>query len=68
MKVGGKSGVSEARKAMFPLFSVGKKGKDTNMWKAEMMGKPVGLRKHFEEPWRTLYIRTASEEIRTLRL
>lgn len=50
LKVGGKSGVSEERKVMFPLFSVGKKGKDTNTWKEEVMGKPVGLRKHFEEP------------------
>lgn len=50
MKVGGKSGVSVERKAMFPLFSVGKKGTDPNVWKEEMMGSPVGLRKHFEEP------------------
>lgn len=47
---------------MFPLFSVGKKGKDTNMWKEEMMGKPAGLRKHFEEPGRSLYIRAASRD------
>lgn len=50
MKVGSKSGVSVERKAMFPLFAVGKKGTDTNMWKEEVTGSPVGLRKHFEEP------------------
>lgn len=50
MKVGSKSGVSVERKAMFPLFAVGKKRTDTNMWKEEVMGSPVGLRKHFEEP------------------
>lgn len=53
---------------MFPLFAVGKKGTDTNMWKEEMMGSPVGLRKHFEEPWRTLYIGPASKETLTWRL
>lgn len=42
--------MSVERKAMFPLFSVGKKGTDPNVWKEEMMGSPVGLRKHFEEP------------------
>lgn len=47
---------------MFPLFSVGKKGKDTNKWKKEMMGKPVGRRKHFEEPGRSLYIRATGRD------
>lgn len=40
MKVGSKSGVSVERKAMFPLFSVGKKGTDTNMWKEDITEAP----------------------------
>lgn len=54
MKVGGKSGVSVERKAIFLLFSVGKvQTPDTHGrrrgWEAKGCGSPERLEKHFEE-------------------